>query len=251
MFVDRSRVKIAGRKVRCGQAVELFVAEDRERARTTEFAHELILVSETADFVVVDKPSGLYSAPIPESDQQDLLAHLKRRSNETEGEFFLVHRLDRPTSGLMVVAKTRAAAAHLSDQVASRRMKRRYEALLVGRLDQPETVSHPIDGKEAITEFAPLQQRGPLTWVSAELRTGRTHQVRIHATARGTPIVGDSKYGRALSRGVSVQPPRLALHAVELSFLDPAEGKVVRFSSPMPEDLQTYWERLPDLDPTC
>jgi 23S rRNA-/tRNA-specific pseudouridylate synthase len=130
-------------------------------------------------------------------------------------------------------------------------MKRRYEALLVGKLEEPETVREPIGGKEAITDFAPLRRRGPLTWVSAELHTGRTHQVRIHATARGTPIIGDSKYGRALSRDLSVRPPRLALHAVELSFTDPSEEKILRFASPLPGDLQTYWDALPDPDPSC
>lgn len=251
VFVDKKRVKIAARTVRPGQRVEIYVSLAARVPQTQSAEVELPIVRETDDYVVVDKPSGMFSAPTPATDQRDVLAYLTRQSQTPNGELFLVHRLDRPTSGLMVVAKSKSAAAHLSKQVASRTMKRRYEAFLFGSMESATTAAGSIEGKEAQTDFAPLASRGPLVWVSAELKTGRTHQVRIHAEELGAPICGDSKYGRSTLRRLAFRPPRLCLHAAELRFLDPTTNELVRLESPLPPDLLDFWERLPDPDDHC
>jgi 23S rRNA pseudouridine1911/1915/1917 synthase len=248
VFVDRKRVKIAGRLVQEGQTVEVNVAGELLQERPPLPELELFVVSESSTFFVVDKPSGMLSAPSPETDQHDVLAHLAKRS---PSGVFLVHRLDRPTSGLMVVAKSAKSAAHLSEQVATHAMKRSYEALIFGSLEKQETVSSAIDEKEAITHFSPLQKYGDVSHVRADLETGRTHQVRIHATHRGTPILGDSKYGRALTRKVSPRAPRLALHARRLVFQDPENDQMVEFESEFPEDLRAYLKLLPPPGSDC
>jgi len=252
VFVDKKRVKIAGRSVRAGQAIDVFVESERSSA-ATDAPLELTVLLETADYVVVDKPTGMFSAPTPATDQKDVLAALDRRDKAAgqSGEYFLVHRLDRPTSGLMLVAKNKGAAAHLSEQVAARRMKRRYEAFLLGSLTEEVSVTTPVEQKEAHTDFAPLRDRAGITWVSAELGTGRMHQVRIHATSLGMPVLGDSKYGRSLARRAPLRPPRLALHAAELTFIDPSTRQVIRLDCPMPPDLLDYWKRLPEPAGDC
>ncbi len=248
VFVDRKRTKVAGRLVRTGQQIEVHLANAIVRKEIDTAAPEIPVVKMTDDFIVVDKPSGLFSAPTPESDANDLLHFLKKSLQETgesTAELFLVHRLDRPTSGLMVLARNKKAAAYLSEQVAEHSMTRRYQAVLVGSLAETVVQTSSIDGKDAETTFTPLEQRGPATWVSARLGTGRTHQVRLHAEALSAPVAGDSKYGRSLQRALATRPPRLALHACELTFRDPATQKVLQFVSPWPQDLAEWWANLP------
>jgi 23S rRNA pseudouridine1911/1915/1917 synthase len=235
--------------VRTGQQIEVNLASALARKEIDTAAPEIPIVKMTSDFIVVDKPSGLFSAPTPESDANDLLHFLKKtleQTKESNTELFLVHRLDRPTSGLMVLARNKKAAAYLSEQVAEHSMTRRYQAVLVGSLPETVVQTSLIDGKEAETTFTPLETRGPATWVSARLGTGRTHQVRIHADALSAPVAGDSKYGRSLQRALTTRPPRLALHACELTFRDPATQNVLQLASPWPRDLAEWWGILPD-----
>jgi 23S rRNA-/tRNA-specific pseudouridylate synthase len=118
-------------------------------------------------------------------------------------EMYLVHRIDMPTSGVVLFARTRKAAAELSELFASGAMKKTYIAMVAGEI-QPMTIDTPIDGKEAVTIVQPRQR-----FVECEIRTGRTHQIRIHLAAAGHPIIGDKRYG-----GPSA--PRLMLHAWKL-----------------------------------
>jgi 23S rRNA-/tRNA-specific pseudouridylate synthase len=118
-------------------------------------------------------------------------------------EIYLVHRIDMPTSGVVLFARTRKAAAELSELFASGAMKKTYIAMVAGEI-QPMTIDTPIDGKEAVTIVQPRQR-----FVECEIKTGRTHQIRIHLAAAGHPIIGDKRYG-----GPSA--PRLMLHAWKL-----------------------------------
>lgn len=248
VFIDRKRVKVAGRLVRTGQKIEVNLTSPLAQKELQGPAPVISIIAQSEDYIVVDKASGLFSAPTPESDSNDLLYFLAKQL-ETAGhtkDLFLVHRLDRPTSGLMVLARHKKAAAYLSEQVADHSMTRRYQAVLVGALPKTTVAQMPLEGKTAETAFTPLEQRGPATWVSARLTTGRTHQVRLHAEALEAPVAGDSKYGRRLQRALSLRPPRLALHACELTFRDPKSGKVLQFSSPWPEDLAEWWGKLPN-----
>lgn len=245
VFVDGKRTKVSGRIVRQGQRIQVFIGQEHLLQRPVDARPvDIPVVLETDDFVVVEKPTGVFCAPTPQTDQNDLLQFLRRQLHAKNGaELFLVHRLDRPTSGLMVVAKSKSAAAHLGAQVAQHSFSRTYEALLAGDFEGQRVVEAPLSGKAARSEFRLLHSLPGLSWVEVTLTTGRTHQVRLHAETLHAPVAGDSKYGRSLARRLPVRPPRLALHARTLAFDDPTSGLRRHFESPFPVDLREYWER--------
>ncbi len=241
VFLAEQRVKVASRTVRAGQ--ELVVYPDEitafEPAGSPQ-APAVRVVDEGPGYVIVDKPSGMMSAPTPETDQNDLLSFLE----PTHGKLLLVHRLDRPTSGLMILARHGAAAARLAAQLEDRSLTRRYRAVLCGVLDADRTTCRaPIGGKDAVTNFSLLARAPHASLVLAQLETGRTHQIRIHAATLDAPVAGDSKYGRQLQRRCA-RAPRLALHAEELTFRDPDTGRSVSHTSPFPQELEAYFQSL-------
>lgn len=246
VYLNRRRVKVAGRILREGQQVELHIIEGSQGSQKNTLLQnrELVILERGPDFVVVEKPSGVFSAPTLQSDQGDLLDLLRAQLETLEGNappLHLVHRLDRPTSGLMVVATSKAAAAHLGGQLINGRMKRVYQAILVGELSESVELELAIDGKAANTTFTPIQTRGGLTQVEARLGTGRTHQVRIHAESLKMPVAGDSKYGRQLQRGILPRPPRLALHAIQLAFVPPFGTEERLYRSIFPPELSEWF----------
>ena len=242
VYVDKKRTKVASRAIRAGQKIlitslELF-------AKETELPPlDGTLRYEDDSLLVFDKPSGLLSAPSQETDQNDLHSLAQKRAGRP---LWLVHRLDRPTSGLIVFAKTKAAAASLSQALKDHSMMRDYLAIVVGLPPSPSTrVTSPIEGQPAATEFLLRESRGEVSLVEAHLQTGRTHQVRIHATELGCPIVGDRRYGLQLARQRAAPPsPRLLLHATRLRLLHPERGTPLELESPMPDDMRAYWERV-------
>jgi 23S rRNA pseudouridine1911/1915/1917 synthase len=171
----------------------------------------------------------------------------------------IVHRLDRDTSGLLVVARTPRAYESLVGQLSARTVERRYLALVSGVPDPPRgLVDAPIgraprqptlmavraDGKEARTRYQvlePFAEPSPVALVECRLETGRTHQIRVHMRAIEHPIVGDTRYGGGRTKVVS---PRPFLHAAELAFLDPATGERVHAASPLPDDLAAVLDGL-------
>ena len=236
VFVDRSRVKVAGRLVRPGQVIEVNVGGTLER--TTEAApHSIVHVD--PHVIVVDKPSGLVTAPTPESDRGDLLDRLGREY----GEVYLVHRIDMPTSGLLVFARTRDANKQLGDEFVRHDIDRVYHAVAIGDV-AAQTIDRPIEGRRAVTHVEPIDRFAQATSISARLETGRTHQIRIHLAGLGHPIAGDSQHGGEASRTFVPRPPRLALHAAVLGFTHPASGERLRFESPLPPDLAAWLARL-------
>jgi 23S rRNA pseudouridine1911/1915/1917 synthase len=170
----------------------------------------------------------------------------------------IVHRLDRGTSGLLVVARSPRAYASLTDQLARRRVERRYLALVRGHMPAPAgVIDAPVGrsardrtrmavaagGRSARTRYevvAAFDEPEPLSLVACRLETGRTHQIRVHLAAVGHPVVGDDRYGGRRLLGLD----RPFLHAAELAFTHPATGEQVRFSSPLPPDLQAVLDRL-------
>jgi 23S rRNA pseudouridine1911/1915/1917 synthase len=245
VYLERKRVKVASRIVRQGQAVEVHLMEEiRKMTEATNSEHPVVIVERGEGYLVVDKASGIFSAPTKQTDRGDLLEHLRltlQTQDEAVPPLHLVHRLDRPTSGLMLIATSKNAAAHLSEQLASGTMKRLYRAILVGALSEKTTVNTPIDEKAAETTFTPLEECGGLTLVEAELKTGRTHQVRIHADSLNRPVAGDSKYGRRVQRDLDPRPPRLALHACQLIFIPPSGGAAVVLKSEFPRELSEWF----------
>src|SRR5215471_14269520 len=149
VFVDRARVKVAGRAVRAGQQIEVNLGGAIERTGPPP-APEIVFVDDHV--IIADKPAGLVTAPTPESDRGDLLDQLARR----HGEVYLVHRLDLPTSGLLVFARTRESNKRLGDAFARHDIDREYRAVAIGAL-APQTVDRPIQGKRAVTRFEVLE----------------------------------------------------------------------------------------------
>ncbi len=249
VFVDRGRVKVAGRLVRAGQAVEanLGGALDRAvgtgaaaRARSDADLPPYRLVHEDEHLIIVDKPAGLVTAPTPESDRGNLLDLLARRGT---GPVFLVHRLDLPTSGLMVFARTDLANRVLGQRFAVHDVEREYLAVVAGELSPAiTTIDRPLRGKRAVTHVVGREPvaGGAATIVTVRLETGRSHQIRLHLTDLGHPVLGDDTHGADVARRFEPRPPRLALHAGVLGFRHPATDEPVRWTSPPPPELAAW-----------
>ncbi|MCH2108004.1 MAG: RluA family pseudouridine synthase [Polyangiaceae bacterium] len=254
VFVNRKRVKIASKKVFAGQKVQVHLLKTTTEKAESDSVPQLPVVAETPDWLIIDKPSGLFSAPTPESDQRDVLHYLGLQRELTEAkqnptQLFLVHRLDRPTSGLMLIAKTKAAARHFSEGLQRKELNRRYLAVLCGAIPEQLSCDQPLTGQEARTHFRVVEKhpgKDAPVLVEARLETGRTHQIRQHAELLQAPVAGDSKYGRQQQRRCLTglpRPGRLALHAHELAFTD-LDGQLQSFSSPLPAELQKWWHSL-------
>ena len=253
VFVDKARVKVASRVVRAGQVVEAHVggalaratgdvgtaARDKDAATLPAYA----VVFEDEDVVVVDKPAGLVTAPTPESDRGNLLDLLQRRPGVSR--VYLVHRIDLPTSGLLVFAKTELANKELGRRFSVHDIEREYRLVVVGVPTWAErTIDRPIRDKRAVTHVSVVESFGGAALLSARLETGRSHQIRIHLAGEGHPLLGDTEHGGERSRLFEPRPPRLALHAAVLGFVHPRSGEAMRFEAAMPEDLAGWIERL-------
>jgi 23S rRNA pseudouridine1911/1915/1917 synthase len=248
----------AGSRVR----VQMRVAEVAEREVLPE-AIALSLIHRDSDLLVIDKPAGLVVHPGAGNPRHTLqnallgldpdLAALPRAG--------LIHRLDKDTSGLLVVARTPQAQTSLSRQLEARTMAREYVAACVGVMTGGGTVDEPIGrhrgdrlrmavraaGRPAVTHYRVLERFRGHTYLSVKLETGRTHQIRLHLSHIKYPIVGDPVYGGrfALPRGATPglidalrSFKRQALHAATLGFIHPRSGKPLRLQSPVPTDFE-------------
>jgi 23S rRNA pseudouridine1911/1915/1917 synthase len=203
--------------------------------------------------VVVDKPAGMVTHPSKGHDEGTLVHGLLGAGiagGDDPDRPGIVHRLDRDTSGLMLVARTERAHRRLGRMMRDRDIERRYLALVHGEFPPALTIDRPIGrdprrrtrqavvqvgGKEAITHFRTVERVGNLTLVEARLETGRTHQVRVHLEAAGHPVVGDPLYGQGrAAHGLD----RQFLHAYRLGLPHPETGEEMSFESPLPEDLE-------------
>jgi 23S rRNA pseudouridine1911/1915/1917 synthase len=213
----------------------------------------LTIVYEDSAVAVIDKPAGLVVHPAPGHADGTLADGLRQRG--TTWSFLggeerpgIVHRLDRDTSGLLVVAKTEAAHRSLSLQLQRRTLGRVYWALVhgafreaTGRIEAPigrdpghrQRMAVVDEGRPAVTDFAVIERMHRHTRLEVRLLTGRTHQIRVHLASIGHPIAGDPVYGR---RGDTLLA-RPALHAQRLTFLHPDDGRRCDFESPLPDDL--------------
>lgn len=247
VFVDGARTKVAGRLVRAGAVVVANIGGGLRRATnavgTAARARDEALlppyrvVFEDADVVVVDKPSGLLTAPTPEGDRGTLAYLLGRKL----GPVFVVHRLDLATSGLLVFARTDEANRALSERFRAHDLDREYLAVLAGAAPfESRDVEEPVGGRGALSRFTVVERLGErATVVRCRLETGRTHQIRLHARFLGHPILGDGRYGGPLPPGLP-EPPRLCLHATLLGIVHPRSGEKLAFESPFPEDLSAW-----------
>jgi 23S rRNA pseudouridine1911/1915/1917 synthase len=237
----------AGLRLRAGDAVEVCDSGEVLNSMTPERA-PLEIVHEDEQIVVVVKPAGQLVHPtrgVKSGTLANALAYHLNQNPQTLIRPGLVHRLDRDTSGLLVVAKTQAALSRLSQHFQRRLVEKRYAAVVAGRVEQEElTINAPIgrdedarpqwrveeSGKHAETRLRVVERRGARTLVELEPVTGRTNQLRIHCTHVGHAIVGDRFY--------SGEPhTRLCLHASRLAFHHPATNEWAEFHSRVPEDV--------------
>jgi 23S rRNA pseudouridine1911/1915/1917 synthase len=276
--IEQSAVRVnqvvcldAARRLKEGDVVDL----ETPSAKRTDWAERVRILHLDHHLAVVEKPSGLTTERRPEERRwpakrkalqptldeilPKLLGGNQRRRDS--GGVILVHRLDRDTSGVMVVARTEEAAKNLTAQFRRHSAQRVYRAVVAGhpgtvtissRLvrDRGDGLRGSADapvGKEAITHVREIERIGPFALIECRLETGRTNQIRIHLAERNCPVCGEVKYNRkpdgTLLEDTS-QAPRLALHAAELQFVHPITHAPLRFLSPWPVDLEKFVERL-------
>ena len=217
------------------------------------------IVFEDRNFIALDKPSGLAS----HGGSGIKLGAIEQMRQLRPGESLeLVHRLDRDTSGVLLLARRRSALSAIQALIREGRVRKRYLALLAGTLPKPRVrVDAPLrkqvlqggermvrvdpDGKASISEFRLLRALGDCSYVEVVIDTGRTHQIRVHAAHLGTPVAGDPKYGdEAANKALRKQGlKRLFLHAAELAFRLP-EGPDYTLTAPLPPELAAVLDRL-------
>lgn len=245
VFVDGARTKVAGRAVRAGQTVVANLGGslrratkdvgEAARARDEAALPPFRIAYQDDDIVVVDKPSGLLTAPTPESDRNNIQSLLAKKLGR---EVYVVQRLDLETSGLLVLAITPEANRALSERIRVHDFERVYLAVVGGAVAPDEvTVDLPLHGKRAVTRVKTIERLpGGASLIECSLTTGRTHQIRLHAKSLGHPVLGDHRYGSPSPH----DPPRMALHAARLGFVHPRTGDLLTFESPLPDDLAAW-----------
>jgi len=253
----------ASYKIKRGEKIKVFIPPDREiEIQPRDIPFEIIYEDE--DIAVINKPSGIVVHPAP-GHYDDTLVHgliLKLKNLSGIGGKIrpgIVHRLDKDTSGIMLVAKNDFAHKRLVEAFKERLIEKNYIALVYGRLTQKkgkiETFigRHPIarkkmavlkEGKLAITFYEVLEIFNKASLVLAKPVTGRTHQIRVQFSYIGHPILGDPIYG-GLKHDLP-KPPRLMLHAYEIVFKHPKTNEEMKFRVPIPEEFQSYIEKLKD-----
>jgi 23S rRNA pseudouridine1911/1915/1917 synthase len=264
----------ANQPVRAGQAIEIDLPAPIDPTPQPE-ALPLPILYQDEDLILVDKPAGMVVHPAAGHASGTLVNALLHHVDDLSGiggekRPGIVHRLDRGTSGLMVVAKRDSAHAELSRQFHDREVEKEYVALVWGEVQAGRRIDTPIGrdpsnrkkmsararrSREAVTRIVRAERLKALTVVQVAIHTGRTHQIRVHLSAIGHPIVGDPLYG-----GVHRRVPgdlraithleRPFLHAARLVFKHPQDGRRMEFTSELPEDLQRVLDDLRETDRT-
>jgi len=229
------------------------------RSELVPEAVDVPIVYEDDWLLVVDKPAGMVVHPAPGHERGTLVQALldKGIAGGHGRRPGVVHRLDRDTSGLLIVARGEEAYRRLVAAMSARRIARTYLALVCGAVPQDEgTIDAPIGrhvrdrrrmavhsvrARPAVTHFTVLGREAGYTLARVRLETGRTHQIRVHFAALGYPVAGDVTYGR---RPVPDGLTRHFLHAAELRFAHPGDGRELRFESPLPAELEGFLERI-------
>jgi 23S rRNA pseudouridine1911/1915/1917 synthase len=299
MLIDQGDVRVNGAaakssvKLRGGEQIEVVGQPHPAPLKAEAEAIPLNVVYEDADLAVIDKPAGMMvhagSGRTDDARSRGTLVNaLLYRFNKlstTGGELRpgIVHRLDKETSGLIVVAKNDRAHAALGEMFSSRRIKKTYLALVEGRLERDQgTITASVsrdrirrtrmttrpneNARSAVSHYEVVRRLetrfGPFTLVRVRIETGRTHQIRVHMASIGHPVVGDTLYGaagqlvektpaqsgktagRRGSDGEKLRLGRNFLHAARLEFTHPATGKALELEAPLPDELAGFLERL-------
>ena len=248
--------------VKGGERIE-FQPQSEPEVRAKPEPISLDVVFEDEDLLVVNKPAGLVVHPGAGNPGGTLMNGLLHHAPQLESvpRAGIVHRIDKDTTGLLLIAKTLPAHTALVRQLAERSISREYLAVCTGVLTGGGTISeplgrHPVDrkrmsvqqnGKPAVTHFRVLERFRAFTYVSVKLETGRTHQIRVHFAWRRNPLVGDPVYGGRLALPAGASDAlidtlrrfrRQALHAARLQFEHPASGNAMALAAPLPDDFE-------------
>jgi len=273
-LIEEGSIRVNGKtvkpnyRVKAGDEVEITLPEKPPDALVPEDIPIDILYGDE-HVAVVNKPAGLVVYPAAGHPSGTLMNALRFRLGELRAPGGplrpgVVHRLDRDTSGVMVVALSEEAYHSLVEEFGRREIKRSYVALLWGRVkgdngritlrvgrsmaDRKKMSVRTRRGKEAETTWEVLERFDAATLIGAKLATGRTHQIRVHMASAGHPVLGDRTYGHKTSLAIEgkrkLSFPRQMLHAKVLEFRHPATGLKMRFTSPIPEDMKTAIEEL-------
>ncbi|MGH7410698.1 MAG: RluA family pseudouridine synthase [Candidatus Methylomirabilis sp.] len=277
-LIDGGRVLVEGRRLKAsaavlpGQRIRLSIPPPQPSALTPEPIPLEILYEDT-DILALNKPAGLVVHPAPGHSRGTLVHALLHHCPDLPGigeerRPGIVHRLDKETSGVMVVAKTDAAMASLAAQFKGRRVKKTYLALVHGDVKQTEARiaaeigRHERDrkrmavktrqGREAVTLYRVMQRLDGFTLLQVHPETGRTHQIRVHLSAIGHPVVGDKVYGgrrekkfRVSGFGFRVKAERQLLHASKLGLFHPKTNEWMEFQAPLPADFTSWLHAEP------
>jgi 23S rRNA pseudouridine1911/1915/1917 synthase len=259
--------------VKTGQAITVDIPDASPSAVEPE-PLDLPIVYQDSDLVVVDKPAGMVVHPAAGHDKGTLVNALLHHVTDLSGiggekRPGIVHRLDRGTSGLMVVAKNDAAHEELARQFHDREVEKEYLALVWGVVQGGRRIDEPIGrdpvnrqkmsakarrSREAVTRIVRAEHVNPgVTLARIAIHTGRTHQIRVHLSAIGHPIVGDALYGGVRRRvpgdlRAVMRLERPFLHAARLVFKHPGDGRRMEFTSELPDDLQRVLDELSSTD---
>ena len=266
-------VSKAGLKLRTGDVVE-FALRPAQPWQVAAQDIPLHILYEDRHLLVIDKPAGMVIHPAPGHREGTLVNAILHHCDDLSGiggviRPGIVHRLDKDTSGVLLVAKNDETHRHLSEQFREHRVKKTYKALVFGSpVEEEGTITlpvgrHPEDrkkmstrsrrGKEAVTRWRVAGRYGETTLLDVDIETGRTHQIRVHLSSMGHPVVGDRVYGgggrlksirdQALRARLSAMP-RQALHAWRIAFSHPVDKREMEFVAPLPEDMRHLMDDL-------
>ena len=262
VFVDGTRVLDSAASLGVGQTVEVIENAPRPLSRSLAQMPEDLIVFADAHVVVVRKPAGISTVPYDETETGTTLDELVKKKLGVRS-LGVVHRIDKETTGLVVFTRTWLAKKSLSSQFRAHTVARRYLALAHGDVPKKKIVSHLLgdrgdglrgsarvrerEGQIAITHVEPIEKLvdgdAHVTLVSCTLETGRTHQIRIHLSELGHPILGERVYVRNF-RGALLAAPRVMLHAAELGFVHPKTERLVKWEEKPPADFRAVRERM-------
>lgn len=242
-------------KVKEDDVLRIHICEERSSEKIPPIELPFPVVYEDEDIVVVNKPADMPIHPSLNNYENTLgnaAAYYFTKQNKAF-IFRCINRLDRDTTGLTILAKHMVSAGILQSQMVERKIKREYLAIVDGIIEEEEgTIDAPIgrkdgstiermvdyeNGERAVTHYRVLGRKEDATLVSLKLETGRTHQIRVHMTHKGHPLLGDFLYNPMDDR-----MSRQALHAWHLTFIHPITGEEMCFEAPIPEDMLGYWD---------
>ena len=272
VFLNDDPLMKPSKKVTGGEEIKIFIKEERIiSAEPQDIPFEVI--HESKDFIVVNKSAGMVVHPGAGNYKNTLLNALLFKFPELENlpRAGIVHRLDKDTSGLMIVARNQNAYKNLSEQISQRLVKRTYQAFVVGNVSRSGIVEEPIGrhprnrqkqavtnkGKYALTKYSIVKKYGNYTHLEVNLETGRTHQIRIHCSEKGYPIIGDELYGggwkklneylpevrKKINNNISIQNGHY-LHASSISFLHPKKEKKILFKAQPSKEFSNLFEMI-------